>query len=293
VRARARAVTETVEAKRRFVFRGNAAAYGGRIYRPADLVIEAAGASCLPVTGGRSRSRIPAAKFGELIRVGASITLAEGFIDDPKQAVALTNHEVPEDTLSTSTTVTAEVSDLSVGRKPVLSAKKVHATFRSRSPLGSGEPGIVLRETTIDGLAIDGVPLSVEFNTQLFQQYDTRAKLMMAADDPAFVKTHGANLFMMATYEGQPAPPAGRIIERNGIIYATVVRSIKWSGAAHPTAKIDYNMITVPDLGRVFVGEILISATSRRLTMLRFELGSEAGGTFASVDIDSNGSWSP
>src|SRR5262245_5321510 len=283
-----------MDARRRFVFRGNAAAYGGRIYRPNDVVIEASGASCLPVTGGRSRSRLPAATFGDVIKFGAAFTLAEGFIDDAKQAIALTNHQVQEDSLTTSTTVTAEVTDLSVGRKPVLTAKRVHATFRSRSPLGSGEPGIALaRETSIDGLAIDGFGLTVEFNTQLFQQYDTRAKLVTAADDPAFVRTHGANLFMTSAYESQTAPPAGRLIERNGTIYGTIVRSIKWSGAAHPTATIDHNVLIVPELGRVYVGEILISASSRRLTMLRFELGSEDGGTLASVDIDSNGTWSP
>ncbi len=283
-----------MESTRRFVFRGNAAAFGGRIYRPADVVIEASGASCLPVTGGRSRSQIRGASFGDVIKIGSAFTLAEGLFDDAAQAVELTNHRIAEDWLTTSTTVSAEVTDLSVGRKPVLTAKKVHATLRSKSPRGSGEPAIALdRETAIQGLAIDGFALLVEFNTELFQKYDTRAKLLAAADDPAFVRAHGANLYMTSTYEGQAAPPAGRLIERNDIIYATIVRSVKWAGPAHPTAKIDHNTIIVPDLGRLFIGEMLITASSRRLTMLRFKLGSIDGGDFGAIDVDSNGSWSP
>jgi hypothetical protein len=283
-----------MEARRRFVFRGNAAAFGGRLFRPTDIVIEASGASCLPVTGGRSRSRIPTVAFGDVIRIGSAFTLAEGFFDNAAQAIDLTNHNVAEDSLTTSTTVSAEVDDLAVGRKPVLTAKKVLATFRSRSPLGSGEPGIALdRETAIEGLAIDGFALAVEFDSQLFQQYDTRAKLVAAADDPAFVRAHGTCLYMTSTYEGQAAPPAGRLIERNGIIYATIVRSLRWAAAPHPTAKIDGNNIVVPDLGRVFIGEMLITGSSRRLTMLRFELGSPDGGFVAAVDVDSNGGWSP
>jgi hypothetical protein len=283
-----------MEARRRFVFKGNAAAFGGRLFRPRDILIEASGASCLPVTGGRSRSQIQAAAFGDVIKIGSAFTLAEGSFDDVEQAIALTNHKIQEDFLKTSTTVSAEVTDLAVGRKPVLTAKKVHGTLRSKSPLGSGEPGVALgRETVIEGLAIDGFGLVVEFDIELFQRYDTRAKLLAAADDPAFVRAHGTSLYMTSTYEGQAAPPAGRLIERNCIIYGTIVRSVKWAGAPHPTAKIDGNTIVVPDLGLVFIGEMLITGYSRRLTMLRFELGSPDGGFLAVVDGESNGTWSP
>jgi hypothetical protein len=40
-----------VEIKRRFVFHGNAAPFGGRLVRPADIVLESNGGSSLPVTG--------------------------------------------------------------------------------------------------------------------------------------------------------------------------------------------------------------------------------------------------
>ena len=72
-----------MEARRRFVFRGNAAAFGGRIYRPVDVVIEAAGASCLPVTGGRSRSQMRTVAFGDVIKIGSASTFAEGFGGPP------------------------------------------------------------------------------------------------------------------------------------------------------------------------------------------------------------------
>ena len=64
-----------MEPMRRFIFRGNAAAYGGRIYRPDDIIIEAKGASSLPVAGGRSTARLAPARFGEVMRVGRASTL--------------------------------------------------------------------------------------------------------------------------------------------------------------------------------------------------------------------------
>ncbi len=278
---------------RRFVFRGNASAFGGRLYRPKDIILEVPGASCLSVVGGRSRSSMRSLKFGGIIKIGAASTLAEGLFDNTKQALAHTFKKIPEDALTSTTTVNAQLADLAIGSKPLLTAKKVQATFKGRSPREGDEPSLVLtKETTIDGLTIDGFKLRVEFNLSPFQEYDTRAKLVAAANDPEFVKKHGDN-FLMTVQDGNVPPAPGRLFERNGVIHATIVRSIRWVGAAHPTVTINHNTIVVPDFGSVFVGEMLISASSRRLTMLRFKLGSPQGGDCAGIDIDTNGSWSP
>ena len=47
-------VTHSMDLRRRFIFRGNAVALGGRIVRPQDLMIESSVASSLTVVGGRS-----------------------------------------------------------------------------------------------------------------------------------------------------------------------------------------------------------------------------------------------
>jgi hypothetical protein len=52
-------------------------------------------------------------------------------------------------------------------------------------------------------------------------------------------------------------------------------------------------MVVVKDFGRIFFGEVIISAGSRRLTLMRLELGSDGGGMAGGPDLDVNGTYSP
>jgi hypothetical protein len=287
----------SMDLRRRFIFRGNAAAIGGRIVRPADVVIDSGTASSLTVAGGRSRARAATSKFGEWVSFAAASTSAEGVFDDVKQEIELTFHHVPEDCLAASTRVMADVTGLSIGDKPKLTVKGLHAALSSRSPAASGEPSIALgSDTVIDGAAIEsgGVVygLSVDLAVAPFQQYDTRSKLLTAADDPQFVREWGDCLFMKLPVAGAAAPPAGRLQHGAGTIYATIVKAIRWTGDQYPGARIDQHSLVVPNFGTIFFGELLITALSRRLTMLRVELGSPIGGFVACAEVENNGAWS-
>jgi hypothetical protein len=282
-----------MELRRRFIFRGNAAAFGGRIIRPKDIVLEAPGASSLPVTGGRSVSRIPRTAFEDFFSVESASTFAEGLFDDARQLIEKTHHRVQEDSLTAKTTVNADVVGLAIGRKPRVTVGHLHASLTARSPLGSGEPAIQIgKDTVIEKVAVNGHNLIIEIDLTPFQRCDTHAKLMTAADDQAFVKESGRALFMQASHHGHPAPGAGRLLESYpGTLYATIVKSIKWAGEPFPGAKIDHNMVTIPDFGRLFFGELLISRYDRRLTMVRGALGSDSGGDVGGGDVQDNGSW--
>ncbi len=79
---------------RRFVFRGNASAIAGQIYRPKTIIVDVnCGGSSLGVSGGRSQSQIEGQSFGDIIKFGSAFTLAEGLFDDEKQAAAVTDHK--------------------------------------------------------------------------------------------------------------------------------------------------------------------------------------------------------
>jgi hypothetical protein len=195
--------------------------------------------------------------------------------------------------LTTTTRVAAEVRGVAVGLTPQLTAARVYAEMHSKSPGGSGETPIgVGPGTTIEGLAIDGHRLVVEFNTQVFERYNTRAKLLAAADDPHFVKEFGDQLHMHAGFEGRAVPPGGLIVGCE-YVHATIVRRVRWDGDPFPGSQIDQNLVVVPGVGRLYFGELLITATSRRLTMIRMELGSPAGGFVACATIENDGGWSP
>jgi hypothetical protein len=81
---------------------------------------------------------------------------------------------------------------------------------------------------------------------------------------------------------------------RYGVIYTTIVSEIKWAtGKGYPGAKIDGHSVIVPEFGRIFFGELFIASSERRMTMVRFELGSPWGGWADGGDVGSNGSIYP
>jgi hypothetical protein len=279
--------------RRRFIFRGNAAAIGGRIVRPTDVIVDSTAGSSLTVAGGRSHATSGATRFGQFVSIGGAATSAEGLFDNVQQQIQLTLGNVSEDTLTMTTRVHADVKTLIVGDKPKLNIKRLHASLTGKSPAGSGEPPIsVGNDTVIEGAAIDKFALVITLATQTFRTYDTLSKLLTAADNAQFVKRYGAQLFMTAAVGGAPAPPTGRLVAAGGTIYATIVRSIKWADRPFPGATIDQHVVTVPNLGKIFFGELLISDMSRRLTMVRLEIGSPIGGAIASAEVETNGSWS-
>ena len=279
---------------RRFVFRGNASALSGQIVRPKTIIVDLDGASSLGVSGGRSQAQIKGRSFGDFVRFDAAMTLAEGLFDDEKAASAVTEHKGRVEDLSSTTTVTSEIRGLAIGRAPtaVFTAKRVRGTLVSRKPDRSGEPSISpAKDTTFQGIDISGRVLEVKVNTSLFQKYDTRAKVMAAADDPRFVRAYGQHVLTEATVDGRPRRPA--LITRFGVIYTTIVEKVQWKGKPYPGATIDGHTVRVPDFGTIFFGELFIASSERRLTMVRFELGSPDGGWVDAGDTSSNGSFFP
>jgi hypothetical protein len=277
--------------ERRFVFRGGAAPVGGRISRPKDLVIESGGASALTITGGRSRGELGRTRFGEFASVGSATTFAEGLFDDRQQVRELTHHRVAEESLTTTTTVRAEVRAVVVGRSPALRVEQLRAALVAQSPRASGEPSIRTAELKIAGVDIGGYALIVDLNTELFEKHDTRSKLLTAADKPKFIRDHGPSLLVSRGADGQLTRQF--LAQSDGAIYASVVRQLRWKGKPYPGATIDHHVVTVPNFGRIFFGEIFVSSYSRRLTMLRLELGSPVGGFLAFDEVETNGGWYP
>ena len=276
----------SLQLRRRFVFRGNAAAFGGRFVRPDDVFLETPG-SCLPVVGGRSVSTFsgPAEKYKGYISFESATTFAEGKFDDLKKAIALTHGKVREETLVTSTRVRAEINKLVVGSEKRLTIDRMVAELRSTSPTGRAtEPTIPVGEVAIEGLAIDGYKLRVVFDSNAFVEHDTYAKVARMVTKTSFAKKYGAQFF------------AGRsgMIKKRKQIHATIATRLEWEGEKDPRAEIvANNIVIVENFGKVFFGEVLINEGSRRLTLTRFELGSDGGGGAGGPDVDINGGFSP
>jgi hypothetical protein len=281
--------------RRRYIFRGNAAAFGGQIVRPNEFLIEAHGASSLPVTGGRSQTRVGPPQPNEFFRVDSAETVAEGFFEDRGGFRASTEGQGEQDALVAITNVRVHVKGFQLGNKFRLVVDEMQAELNSRSPRASGQPSVRIGKVALDGVSINGHKLRVKLDSSPFDRLDTHAKVLTAADDPAFVRESGDALFMRTPRDGAPPPPpTGRLIQADGRIYATIVKSIEWDGDPFPGSRIDGNRVIIePDFGVLYFGELLISEYSRRLTMVRAALGSEGGGSASGGDAESNGTWSP
>src|ERR1700730_18596739 len=116
-----------MELTRRFVFHGHATALSGHIFRtaggPTDRLIDGGCASSLTVVGGRSHGEAKEFRFDDFLSFGTAMTNAEGLFDDPERATALTHGRGREEDLTTTTTVTVQVTDFKIGQKPTFTAK--------------------------------------------------------------------------------------------------------------------------------------------------------------------------
>jgi hypothetical protein len=82
--------------------------------------------------------------------------------------------------------------------------------------------------------------------------------------------------------------------EANGTVKCSIVQDIRWDGPANPKATIHDHVVEVEDFGKIYFGEMFIRGDSRRLTMVRCQLGSPDGGEVAAAEGETNGGgWPP
>ncbi len=311
---------------RRFVFHGHAAAIGGRIIREGDGAaatpvqdgfIDFPGSS-LTVAGGRSTARLSPEQIAhptvrKFIRFKSANSVATGQYDDLKKYFSASLKRVDRGTLRTTTTVRTEVIGLDVGvdGEPRMHVDGVRGGFTSKSASDGAETPVRLdSDTGFDGNKItfydrDKRPhtLIVEVDLRPFNGNPTLSSLMAAAKSPDFSKRFGTALFLGGTRaaakgKGKKTMVFGRPKIRRtdgGAVVGTIVKPLRWEGEPYPEAAIDAkqpNQVKIPGLGTLSFGEILVDRQSRRITMIRGDLGSYMGAEMAACDFQDNGGWS-
>jgi hypothetical protein len=273
---------------RRYAFTGNASGLSFRIRRPVDAILPVQAASSLPITGGIHESKVGP---GSLAKPGSSdnyvtfksaTTTANGDYVDAKQAVAMTRKEVAFDAVPTSTSVTSEVTGLVViGRVEIDVA---FMSMQAKSADLPSEPSISCAGMRLEGIRVDGFPVKATLATDFFWYNDTMSKLSAACgngDQP--------QLF----FKSSRAAAYG-YLNPTGTVKCSVVSELAWADKPNPNATIDGNSIVIPNYGIVYFGEMYVTMCSRRLTMVRFQLGSDDGGDGSGASGDTNGSmWPP
>jgi hypothetical protein len=286
----------------RFLFRGNASGIGAHLRRPVDTIWKVQGASSLPTIGGVSESSVNWAEFKkskdykqlgdfrDYIRFDSIHTEASGDFVDQQAALAMTFGKAEEGKIATQTTVVSTVTGLVVANR--LKIASASAGLVADYPKPRQQPPIRPRGNAIEGVSIDGHELAVELNEKVFAEKATLRDLISAYErDDAFYRKHRRHF--VETGAGTGASLKRRAPLARGYIYCTVVSRIRWVGDPHPDAKIGNNVVTVPEFGRIYFGELLISEYARRLSMLRIKLGSPEGGDLCLSEVETNGSTWP
>lgn len=272
---------------RRYIFRGHASGVSAHIRRPGNQLLPVQGCSSLPVTGGLSESKIDANSLGKWVSFDAVSTSAHGDYVDADAGVATTRGEIPFDAVPTETRVKSEVHGLAIlGRVHVAHAV---AALTSQSAVGGSQPLIRLEGSILEGVRIDDARLAITLAEEFYRQCDTKDKL--ATRHAAGLAPHHAALFL--PLDGTAAPISA-FPEAKGTVKCTIVQEIRWDGPPHPTATIHGHVVRVPNFGRIYFGELFITGESRRLTMVRFQLGSDDGGEVTAAEGETNGTiWPP
>jgi hypothetical protein len=297
----------------RFLFKGGAVGFGGSIRKPRIVHLPAEASVLLPVGGGV----VSSASGGISLTAPGQNARNSPFVISFREARTEVRGEYVGTGLKTKTTVSAEIHDLRVlsqdpgptgpsrpRRRHEVTIKKISVTMESRHDGKRGEQTrIKVIRPTLDGLEIDGrTPVKATFAGTLMAKA-TYDDMKNAYEKNATFRNRHDKLFKKGKKRRGPTDfPA--IPRDRGFAYCTIVHKLtglpKAPKADEPRLRVDQsgnsipNEIHLPGFGIIALGEFAVFEHERRLTMVRFQLGSPTEGvtSFGDLIIDGSG-WPP
>jgi hypothetical protein len=240
---------------RQFFYNGNATGFSGRIKAPFDEVIEAQASCSLGVIGGYASARVDNFRRHEIFSFASAHTQASGILSEKSQAFETLVSSVLEGFNLVDMVKVDYMAARLMSKHPVEPPKK-GPDEPTITPVGSHYGKIV-----VAGYEITPV-IDVNFFNTVCSYNDLCDKIGRDRDLQAAFNVSGVKM-----------PPP------RGMMAGSIVREIRGGG---PPLEIKGNTVRVPGFGRLYFGEYIIEQYSRRLVMLRAELG-------CPVQLDSSG----
>jgi hypothetical protein len=303
---------------KRFIFHGNAVALAATIRRPETFFVPAIASSCLPVTGGLAEVAVLTSQsFKDIVSFRSASSRATGDYSDIRKAADFTHGNFGQNDLPTNTSVEAALEGFQIriaqeekgpSGAPIVKsfiAGKLNAHMESASDR-RGTVAFRSLHAIIDGVAVrdsvspdDAGNLKITLAPEAFSENETKEKLVKRYTEDSDFRKQYFTLFLppgerdrggLAGLFGKHEIPNAE----RGPIVATIVKNIEWQGKPAAGTKISGNRVDIEGIGSIFFGEILIEEGFRRLTLVRFELGSPYGGQGSVCEVQSNGTnWPP
>lgn len=245
----------------RYMFAGHAMGASARFHRLDEQlnlnhVVPALGSSVVPASGGRASSHAEPYRYD---------------VDQPRPRCLFEVQRV--DTFAAGrdangiveTEVSAEVVGLGVVEKLRCDLLRLHMLV---TRTGTGQPVVTTQGNRIEGLRLGNVQAVVTIDDET---------LVNAASADSFAAFH--------TTAGRPLGQFGAYSR------STIVREIQLIGSEidKQGMSVAGNTIVWEGFGRIILGEIHVKAHDRRLTLVRLEMGSDAGGSGDAGDGHTNG----
>lgn len=263
-----------------FLYHGYAHAFGGWVeqdnrYHPVSSVAS----SVLPLFGGKGSARernftftVKGQKATFFVSIGEAVTEVDGIVTSEDADGVY------------RTTVRSIVDDLTIN--DVVHVSHLEAVMESihpkwQPPAPKPEAVVRLGMSRVDHMTVEGKPVTVTIDPKIddFRTYADMCKRSKAAPSTAAPST-GRTL---PHYEADLAA-----IESQTVLRCSIASSVSGKGL-----DINGTSINVPDFGRIYVGELFVSHGTRRLNMLRFNLGCANCGDFAGGSGGINGDTMP
>jgi hypothetical protein len=272
---------------RTFLYHAHGVALGGTITAPFKAEIESHAGTTLPIIGGFASAKLDNYRLRDLISYRSAHTYLSGIQNDEGA------HTVATSTIEGLNILDMITADAITGR---LSSKH----------MGSGQPEILTLGSSFVNLKIAGQPVEVDIDNDLFTVHPTYEKLVShfgpQGKPGAKAKNPAKTRYTWGLSSEQPPPqlekgmliPTGAASHHgDGVLHTSLVKQVRPVGSNNSEELPYAYAIKIPHVGSVYLGELFVSEDTKRLTMLRVELGSPVAGSLAASTAVSNGRWYP
>jgi len=256
--------------KKRYVHQASAIATSGYITRPCCDLMPTQGALALPATGGYGSTRVEGFRYKEILSFASAYTEVAGSEHGP---------EGPFDTLALTAIEKLNILD-------VVTCDRVVARISSKRTSDSEEPEITTVGSRFERLRIGNLFFEhLDFGAGVICECATWGQLRKMLhdesenEDESKNKDASKNKKVTLKQSGLSAPNGDSIPIPDGekMPHMVGLSLAPGSGRSANIASVPWK-IDVPQFGSVYLGEFFISQYSRRLTMLRVELGCPLAG---------------